>query len=46
MLYGDIKADTIGEKIKKVRLLSGLTQRESAKSIHRGYGTVVKWEQG
>lgn len=44
-LYNDLPENTINEKIKKLRLVKGLTQLQFAKSINRGFGTVTKWEQ-
>lgn len=41
-----IVANTIGEKIQKLRYSLNLSQLQFAKSIHRGFGTVTKWEQG
>lgn len=40
-----IVADTIGEKIRNLRYKLNLTQLELAKFIHRGFGTVSKWEE-
>ncbi|WP_394903684.1 helix-turn-helix domain-containing protein [Clostridium butyricum] len=37
--------DTIGGKIRKLRHSLNITQMQFAKSIHRGFGTVTKWEQ-
>ena len=45
-LAASIVANTIGERIQKLRYSLNLTQLEFAKSIHRGFGTVTKWEQG
>lgn len=44
-LYSNLPEDTIGEKIKKLRLKYNITQLQFARSIHRGFGTVTKWEQ-
>ena len=37
--------DTIGGTIRKLRHSLNITQMQFAKSIHRGFGTVTKWEQ-
>ncbi|MBA8967332.1 MULTISPECIES: helix-turn-helix domain-containing protein [Clostridium] len=37
--------DTIGGKIRKLRHSLNLAQMQFAKSIHRGFTTVTKWEQ-
>lgn len=37
--------NTIGGKIRKLRHSLNITQLQFAKSIHRGFGTVTKWEQ-
>ncbi|SDO89018.1 hypothetical protein SAMN04488529_101737 [Clostridium gasigenes] len=44
-LYSNLPETTIGQKIRKLRLIYELTQLEFAKSIHRGFGTITKWEQ-
>lgn len=36
---------TVGDKIRKLRVSLGLSQLQFAKSIHRGFGTIAKWEQ-
>lgn len=38
-------ATTIGEKIVLLRYSMNLTQLQFARSIHRGFSTVTKWEQ-
>ena len=40
-----IHDNTIGDKIRKLRVSLGLTQLQFAREIHRGFGTVTKWEQ-
>ena len=44
-IVSTIPDKTIGDKIKKLRISLGLTQLQFSKSIHRGFGTVSKWEQ-
>lgn len=45
-VYLDLPENTVGQKIRKLRLTKNLTQLEFAKSLHKGYGTITKWEQG
>lgn len=40
-----IVPNTIGEKIKKLRHDLNIIQLQFAKSIHRGFSTITKWEQ-
>ena len=44
-LAGILVPKTIGEKIRKLRYSLDITQLQFATSIHRGFGTVTKWEQ-
>lgn len=44
-LASTIHDNTIGDKIRKLRVSLGLTQLQFAREIHRGFGTVTKWEQ-
>lgn len=44
-LSRQLPENTIGQKIKKLRIRLGITQLQFAKSIKRGFGTVTKWEQ-
>ena len=44
-LYFDLPENTVGQKIIKLRLTKNLTQLEFAKSLHKGFGTITKWEQ-
>lgn len=37
--------ETIAEKIVLLRYSMNLTQLQFARSIHRGFSTVTKWEQ-
>ena len=45
VIASSIPVKTIGDKIRRLRISLGLTQLQFAKSIHRGFGTITKWEQ-
>lgn len=45
-MYEDIEVKTYGDKIKKERLLLGMTQREYAKFKNIPYKTLLKLEYG
>lgn len=36
----------MGEKLKRLRLRAGLTQRELAEAMHVTQGAVYQWEKG
>lgn len=38
--------ETIGDRIRKVRIESGMSQREFAKAIYVARNTVYRWEIG
>ena len=40
----DISANSIGDKIKKVRLINGLTQKDFGKSINKALTTIANYE--
>lgn len=45
-LYSNAPSFTFQDKIKKLRLINGLTQSEFAHSIDKGLTTICNWEQG
>ena len=46
LLYEDMEVKTYGDKIRKKRLLLGMTQREYAKYMSIPYKTLLKLEYG
>lgn len=46
MLYEDMAVKTYGEKIKKERMLLGMTQKEYSKYKNISYSTLLKYEYG
>jgi len=45
-IYKDLPESTLAEKIYKLRMLHGLTQKEFALNTNIGYSTVCKYETG
>ena len=37
---------SFAEKIRYIRFKKGLTQLQFSKLLHKGFGTITKWEQG
>lgn len=46
MLAGGVSEMTLGQKLKELRSLKGLTQKELADKLHVSFQTVSKWENG
>lgn len=46
IVYIDLPESTLAEKIYKLRMLHGLTQKEFALNTNIGYSTVCKYETG
>ncbi|EKS4344877.1 helix-turn-helix transcriptional regulator [Clostridium botulinum] len=44
--YSNLPEDTIAEKIYKLRMIKGCTQREFAKMCSIGYSSLCKYELG
>ena len=45
MLAGGVSEMTLGQKLKELRSLKGLTQKELADKLHVSFQTVSKWEK-
>lgn len=46
ILFRELPENTVAEKIRKLRLMEGLTQRQFAKKCDIGYSSLCKYETG